>query len=81
MPLSMTLYTGGFFMIQYRKILELHFKDISQRTISTSVSASSRIEQLTLINFEHFRSQTCSDDVSYGSFIHVNDLRSMQNTV
>ena len=40
MPLSMTLYTGGFFMIQYRKILELHFKDISQRTISTSVGSS-----------------------------------------
>lgn len=32
-----------------------------------SVSASSRIEQLTPINFEHFRSQTCSGDVSYGS--------------
>ena len=31
------------------------------------VSASSRIEQLTPINFEHFRSQTCSDDVSFGS--------------
>lgn len=31
------------------------------------VSASSRIEQLTPINFEHFRSQTCSGDVSYGS--------------
>lgn len=40
MPLSMTLYTGGFFMIQYRKILELHFKKISQRTISTSVGSS-----------------------------------------
>jgi len=33
----------------------------------TYVSASSRIEQLTPINFEHFRSQTCSDDVSFGS--------------
>lgn len=32
-----------------------------------AVSASSRIEQLTPINFEHFRSQTCSGDVSYGS--------------
>ena len=31
------------------------------------LSASSRIEQLTPINFEHFRSQTCSGDVSYGS--------------
>jgi len=31
------------------------------------MSASSRIEQLTPINFEHFRSQTCSGDVSYGS--------------
>ena len=31
------------------------------------LSASSRIEQLTPINFEHFRSQTCSDDVSFGS--------------
>ena len=29
--------------------------------------ASSRIEQLTPINFEHFRSQTFSDDVSFGS--------------
>ncbi|MGX0269601.1 DNA-binding Lrp family transcriptional regulator, partial [Enterococcus casseliflavus] len=27
-------------MIQYRKILELHFKKISQRTISTSVGSS-----------------------------------------
>lgn len=27
-------------MIQYRKILELHFKDVSQRTISTSVGSS-----------------------------------------
>ncbi|MFL2100938.1 IS21 family transposase [Desemzia sp. FAM 23991] len=28
------------FMIQYRKILELHFNDVSQRTISTSVGSS-----------------------------------------
>ena len=34
------------------------------------VSASSRIEQLTPINFEHFRSQTCSGDASYGSWLH-----------
>ncbi|WHZ31935.1 hypothetical protein QNK01_10860 [Desemzia incerta] len=27
-------------MIQYRKILELHFNDVSQRTISTSVGSS-----------------------------------------
>lgn len=40
MPKSMTLYTGGFFMIQYRKILELHFNNVSQRTISTSVGSS-----------------------------------------
>jgi len=40
MPSGMTLYTGGFFMIQYRKILELHFNDVSQRTISTSVGSS-----------------------------------------
>jgi transposase len=40
MPLGMTLYTGGFLMIQYRKILELHFNDVSQRTISTSVGSS-----------------------------------------
>ena len=36
-------------------------------TARTEMSASSRIEQLTPINFEHFRSQTCSDDVSFGS--------------
>lgn len=29
-------YTGGFFMINFRKILELHFEEISQRTISSS---------------------------------------------
>lgn len=40
MPKSMTLYTGGFFMIQYLKILELHFNNVSQRTISTSVGSS-----------------------------------------
>lgn len=40
MPKSMTLYTGGFFMIQYRKILELHFNNVSQRTTSTSVGSS-----------------------------------------
>lgn len=40
MPSGMTLYTGGFFMIQYRKILDLHFNDVSQRTISTSVGSS-----------------------------------------
>ena len=34
------IITGGFFMIQYRKILELHFNAISQRTISTSVGSS-----------------------------------------
>lgn len=34
------------------------------------MSASSRIEQLTPINFEHFRSQTCSGDASYGSWLH-----------
>ena len=38
--MGMTLYTGGFFMIQYRKILELHFNDVSQCTISTSVGSS-----------------------------------------
>ena len=38
-----------------------------QIKVETHVSASSRIEQLTPINFEHFRSQTCSGDVSYGS--------------
>ena len=35
--------------------------------VLVAMSASSRIEQLTPINFEHFRSQTCSDDVSFGS--------------
>lgn len=37
---------------------------------TNAVSASSRIEQLTPINFEHFRSQTCSGDASYGSWLH-----------
>lgn len=35
----MTTYTGGFLLIQYRKILELHFSGISQRTISSAVKA------------------------------------------
>lgn len=38
--------------------------------LDTYLSASSRIEQLTPINFEHFRSQTCSGDASYGSWLH-----------
>ena len=37
---------------------------------AAAMSASSRIEQLTPINFEHFRSQTCSGDASYGSWLH-----------
>ena len=37
------------------------------KMVRVLLSASSRIEQLTPINFEHFRSQTCSGDVSYGS--------------
>lgn len=42
-------------------------KKLPQKTSASVLSASSRIEQLTPINFEHFRSQTCSDDVSFGS--------------
>ena len=37
---------------------------------AAAMSASSRIEQLTPINFEHFRSQTYSGDASYGSWLH-----------
>ena len=40
------------------------------KAIHIKVSASSRIEQLTPINFEHFRSQTCSGDASYGSWLN-----------
>ena len=40
MPTCMTLLTGGFFVINYRKILELYFEDISQRTISSSTGHS-----------------------------------------
>lgn len=41
MPSGMTkLYRRLFDMIYYRKILELHFNGISQRTISTSVGSS-----------------------------------------
>jgi len=32
--------TGGFFMINYRKILEIHRQGISQRTISSSTGHS-----------------------------------------
>ena len=47
------------------KYPEIEFLLIFQ--LNEELSASSRIEQLTPINFEHFRSQTCSGDVSYGS--------------
>ncbi len=43
------------------------YKRLNFKGIMSFLSASSRIEQLTPINFEHFRSQTCSGDVSYGS--------------
>ena len=43
------------------------FMLLYKRLETGKLSASSRIEQLTPINFEHFRSQTCSDDVSFGS--------------
>lgn len=42
----------------------------ARQTFTNPLSASSRIEQLTPINFEHFRSQTCSGDASYGSWLH-----------
>lgn len=42
-------------------------KNPSFNQILEMLSASSRIEQLTPINFEHFRSQTHSGDASYGS--------------
>ncbi len=44
--------------------------DARQSEQKKYLSASSRIEQLTPINFEHFRSQTCSGDASYGSWLH-----------
>ena len=40
MPASMTYYTGGFLMVNYRKILELYFEEVSQRTISSSTGHS-----------------------------------------
>lgn len=36
----MTNYTGGFFMINYRRVLELYFENVSQRTISSSTGHS-----------------------------------------
>lgn len=36
----MTLYMGGFFMIHYRKILELHDEGVSLRGISASTGNS-----------------------------------------
>ena len=48
--------------------LSFSYLKISEESdVIAKMSASSRIEQLTPINFEHFRSQTCSGDVSYGS--------------
>jgi hypothetical protein len=37
---SMTLFYRSFFMVNYRKILELHFEEVSQRTISSSTGHS-----------------------------------------
>ena len=47
-----------------------HIKIYKYILCNRFLSASSRIEQLTPINFEHFRSQTCSGDASYGSWLH-----------
>ena len=55
------------FLNQEGKKHKLIPKIASTELTAAEVSASSRIEQLTPINFEHFRSQTCSDDVSFGS--------------
>lgn len=55
-----------------KQVLSL-FCSINKYPLNTNISelsASSRIEQLTPINFEHFRSQTCSGDASYGSWLH-----------
>ena len=51
------------------KVFPLVFHEFERAVADMDIklSASSRIEQLTPINFEHFRSQTCSDDVSFGS--------------
>ena len=56
-------FSGIFFAEEIIKFIEL-IRGIMY------MSASSRIEQLTPINFEHFRSQTCSGDASYGSWLH-----------
>ena len=74
MFISRQTFAFGFWYFDIRNILELllwlamiFVLYQSPKQIIKVVSASSRIEQLTPINFEHFRSQTCSDDVSFGS--------------
>ena len=59
-------------VMQKNQVLLDLLKEIadSKNATSAQMSASSRIEQLTPINFEHFRSQTCSGDASYGSWLH-----------
>ena len=64
MPLGMTLYTGGFLMIQYRKILELHFNDVSQRTISTSVGSSRNTVSDVIKRAEKLGVATLNDDMN-----------------
>ncbi|SFE93764.1 hypothetical protein, partial [Trichococcus pasteurii] len=53
-------------VVRGRTGFKMHLKEV--QIPKTEMSASSRIEQLTPINFEHFRSQTCSGDASYGSW-------------
>lgn len=51
-------------MIQYRKILELHFNDVSQRTISTSVGSSRNTVSDVIKRAKKFGVTTLNDDMN-----------------
>ncbi|MCD8503235.1 MAG: hypothetical protein LRY71_18250 [Bacillaceae bacterium] len=51
-------------MIQYRKILELHFNDVSQRTISTSVGSSRNTVSDVIKRAEKLGVATLNDDMN-----------------
>lgn len=60
----MTNYIGGFFMIQYRRILELHFKGTSQRTISSSVGHSKQTVSDVIKKAKHLGLVELSEDMT-----------------
>ncbi|MCK9471755.1 MAG: IS21 family transposase [Bacilli bacterium] len=59
----MTLIYRRFFMIQYRKILELHFKEVSQRTISSSVGNSRQSVSDVIQKFKEKRLVELTDEM------------------